>query len=103
MANYIMLDQATKHQLRGQAHALKPSILLGSKGLTPAVLEEIENTLMTHELIKIKLTGVERQDKARIVEEICTHVQAECVQMVGHMASIYRPLNVSAKVHKKQR
>ena len=39
--------------LRGRAHALKPIIQIGGKGLTAAVAAETARALHDHELIKV--------------------------------------------------
>ena len=79
-----------QHTLRTTAHSLKPVVLLGTKGLTSAVLQEIDMALNTHELIKIKLTGVEREDKKELIATICQKLSTELVQQIGHIAVLYR-------------
>lgn len=79
-----------KQALKAKAHALKPVILLGAKGLTSAVLEETEIALQAHELIKIKLTGVERNGRKTVAQDICSQLKAELIQLIGTIAVIYR-------------
>ena len=79
-----------KKALKAKAHALKPVILLGAKGLTSAVIEETDIALQAHELIKIKLTGVERDERKNIAEAFCTQLKAELIQLIGTIAVIYR-------------
>ena len=86
----MALTKALKYKLKASAHALKPTILLGAKGLTTAVIHEIDNTLAIHELIKIKLNGVEKTDKNEIVNSICQQLDAEFIQVCGNIATIYR-------------
>ena len=76
--------------LRGKCHDLKPVVMLGQKGLTEAVLNEIEIALDHHELIKIKLSVDDRDARKRAIEQICRHLQAEDVQTIGKTVSIYR-------------
>jgi RNA-binding protein len=85
-----MLKKALKYKLKAQAHSLKPAVLLGAKGLTPAVILETDHALMANELIKVKLTGVEREDKVQMIETICQELNAHLIQVVGHIATIYR-------------
>ena len=95
-----MLKKSFKYQLKASAHDLKPVILMGTKGLTPAVLLETEQALLSNELIKIKLAGVEREDKMHIAETICTELHAELIQIIGNIAVIYRkkPEEIKAPV-----
>ncbi|KTC64576.1 putative RNA-binding protein (plasmid) [Legionella adelaidensis] len=84
------MDSSLKQALKAKAHHLKPVILLGSKGLTPAVLNETDIALNAHELIKVKLTGVEKEEQLQLAQEICTNLHAELVQLIGNIAVIYR-------------
>ena len=77
--------------LRARCHDLKPVIMLGQKGLTEAVLEELDNALDHHELVKIKLSIDDRDARQQLSSEICQHSQAEAVQSIGKTLSIYRP------------
>jgi RNA-binding protein len=46
--------------LKAQAHALKPVVMIGSQGLSEAVIKEAERALAAHELIKIRVLGDDR-------------------------------------------
>ncbi len=60
------MDTGFKQSLKAKAHHLKPVILLGAKGLTPAVIEETNNALLIHELIKVKISGAEKEIGMRL-------------------------------------
>ena len=85
------LSQSQKRFLRGLAHALKPVILVGQKGVTEAVLKELEGALAHHELIKVKLADGDREARAASIELIRTTTQAELIQTIGHIACFFRP------------
>ncbi|MEO5621957.1 MAG: ribosome assembly RNA-binding protein YhbY [Dokdonella sp.] len=84
------LTTSQKRYLRGLAHDLKPVILIGHKGVTPAVLGELEIALAHHELIKIKLGDDDRHSRAASVEEIRASSGAEIVQTIGRVACLFR-------------
>lgn len=96
----MTLKKSMKYALKSAAHALKPTVLMGAKGLTPAVMQEIEHALCVHELIKIKLTGVEREDKVDVLESICQQLDAHLIQVVGRIATLYRekPEEIALKI-----
>ena len=71
-------------------HDLKPVVMLGQKGLTDAVLNELDIALDHHELVKIKLSMDDRDARKRLADEICHRCQAEPVQSIGKTVSIYR-------------
>ncbi len=76
--------------LRAKCHALKAVIMLGQKGLTDEVLNELEIALTYHELVKIKLAVDDREQRKRLIDEICTKSHSEEVQSIGKTLSIYR-------------
>lgn len=83
------MNSVQKKQLKAQAHALKPVIIVGQSGLTESVLKEIEITLDTHELIKIKIRA-EKEERNQIRDQIITQTKAELIQSIGQIAVIYR-------------
>jgi RNA-binding protein len=83
------VDSAQKKSLRAKAHALKPVIIVGQSGLTESVLKEIEITLDTHELIKIKIRA-EKEERKIICDRIIEATQAEFIQSIGQIIVIFR-------------
>lgn len=76
--------------LRGLAHKLNPVVMIGNNGLTNAVLQEIENSLNAHELIKIKVLGDDRELRIAMLKEICEKTGATNVHHIGKQLVIYR-------------
>jgi putative YhbY family RNA-binding protein len=85
------LTPAERRALRAQAHHLVPVIMIGEAGLTPAVLKEIDIALKSHELIKIRVLGEDRERRARFIGEICVALDACPVQRIGKVLAVYRP------------
>tara|TARA_B100001029_G_C14995475_1_gene414743 strand:+ start:818 stop:1126 length:309 start_codon:yes stop_codon:yes gene_type:complete len=79
-----------KKYLKAIGHTLKPVVTVSHKGLTDNVIGEIDRALCDHELIKIKIIASQREDRKKITKQICQHHHAECVQIVGHVALLYR-------------
>jgi len=84
------LDKATIKYLRSLAHGLKPVVRLGQHGLTEAVIKELDGALSHHELVKIKLSVSERDDRLAQLDAVCSSVNAVCVQQIGHTATLFR-------------
>ena len=74
-----------------RAQRLNPVVLLGAAGLTPAVLQEIDRALSAHELIKVRLTGADRDERAVLAERIADTLSCARVQSIGAMVVLYRP------------
>lgn len=84
------LTASQKRYLRGLAHDLKPVILVGQKGITPALLAEFDLALAHHELVKVKLADDERDSRDASIEAIRAHSGAELVQTIGKVACFYK-------------
>jgi putative YhbY family RNA-binding protein len=80
-----------RRALRARAHHLHPVIMIGDAGLTPAVLKEIDIALKSHELIKIRVLGDDRERREKLVAEICAALAASPVQHIGKILVAYRP------------
>lgn len=85
------LTSAQIRFLRGQAHELKAMLQVGGKGVTPAVIAEIDGALEIHELIKVKVGAEDRDARDAMVGELSRKVGAALVQRIGHVAILYRP------------
>lgn len=86
----MLLSPKQRQQLKGLAHKLKPVIMIGNNGLTPAVNQEIDRALNDHELIKIKVQSEDRELRKELFTAICDTHQAESVQVIGKIAVVYR-------------
>ncbi len=76
--------------LRKQAHLLNPVVLIGEKGLTDAVRKEITQALYDHELIKVKVAGMEKPEFLELADEIAEESAAELIQTIGRTIVLYR-------------
>ena len=86
----ISLTVSERLALKGRAHALKPTVIIGNAGLTEAVLKEIGQNLKVHELIKIRVMA-ERPQREEIMAEICARLDAAPVQHIGKILVVYQP------------
>lgn len=99
-----MLSTSSRRDLRAKSHTLKPVVLLGQHGLTPAVVAAIDEALTTHELIKVRLRGVEREDRNSFALQMAAPLGAEVVNLIGHIVTLYRaapPQVIEAPVVRK--
>ncbi|WP_197341036.1 YhbY family RNA-binding protein [Ralstonia solanacearum] len=86
----LPLSPARRSELRSQAHALNPVVLIGAEGLTKAVLAEIDRSLAAHGLIKIRVFGDDREARIQLYDTICARLQAAPVQHIGKLLVIWR-------------
>jgi RNA-binding protein len=85
-----ILTSARRSELRGEAHTLKPVVMIGDKGLTEEVLAEVDRALKAHELIKVKAAGDDREARGGWLARICAALEAQPVQQIGKVFVIYR-------------
>jgi RNA-binding protein len=76
--------------LRGKAHALKPVVMLGQKGLTDNVLAETVQALKDHELIKVRVRAAGREERDALLERLVSQAACTLVTRIGHVAVLYR-------------
>lgn len=85
-----MLTTAQTKFLRAHAHHLNPVLWVGASGATDAVIAELDQTLNTHELIKVKLLNDDREQRQAIIQTLCDASGALKVQTIGKMVILYR-------------
>ncbi len=91
----MSLTPKERQQLKGKAHPLKPVVMIGHQGLTPAVNQEINRALNDHELIKIRIQTTDRELRRQLFTELCAANAADLVQMIGAIGVIYRKRKAS--------
>jgi putative YhbY family RNA-binding protein len=85
----ITVDQ--RRSLRSRAHVLKPVVSISQNGLSESVLKEIGVCLDSHELIKIRVYNDDREERERLISDICEQLDAAPVQHIGKLLVIWRP------------
>jgi RNA-binding protein len=85
----MSLSKSQLRHLKGLAHHLKPVVRVGQHGIREAVLEELEQALDAHELIKVKIAA-EKAERIEIIQEMVEASGAELVQHIGQMAVLFR-------------
>ena len=87
------LSERQRKYLRGLGHALKPVLLIGNAGITPAVITEAKRALHDHELIKVKFRGAERENRDQGLAQLATATDSVLVQRIGHTGLYYKRRN----------
>ncbi|MDR3447932.1 MULTISPECIES: ribosome assembly RNA-binding protein YhbY [unclassified Dyella] len=86
----MALSPSQRRYLRSLAHDLNPVILLGAKGATEAVLKELDLALSHHELVKVKLSGGDKEERQAQIDFFTEGTRAENVQQIGHIVVLFR-------------
>jgi RNA-binding protein len=86
----MTLSSKERAALRAEAHHLSPLVHVGHQGFTDALVQTLDDTLRTHELVKValaKTTDVKPKDAAH---EIAEKLGADVVQTIGRTCTFYR-------------
>ncbi|QOW22726.1 ribosome assembly RNA-binding protein YhbY [Novilysobacter avium] len=86
-----VLTSAQTRFLRGQAHDIKAMIQVGGKGISDALVAELELALENHELVKVKVGAADRDVRDGMIEQLVQRTGAAMVQKIGHTVALYRP------------
>jgi RNA-binding protein len=90
------LTGAQKSSLRALGQTLEPGLKVGRGGLTPEFFAELQKLLRTHELVKLRFLGADRDERAALCAQIADEGRCVFVSAVGHTALFYRQ-NPAAK------
>ncbi len=94
----MKLSERQKKHLRRAAHALKPLLSTGDKGISDAFLQELDSTLEHHELLKIKVRAGDRLQRDQAIDELIGKMRATLVSRVGNIATLYRPRRKNPRI-----
>ncbi len=87
----LELSSRERSALRANAHALRPVVLIGDKGLSDAVLKEIDRALTAHALIKVRAGGEERDVREEMLGTLCAVLSCAVVHHLGKTFILFRP------------
>jgi RNA-binding protein len=92
---------AQRRALRARAHALHPVVIVGESGLSASVMQEIDRSLDSHELIKIRVFSDAHATRDTLLREVCDTLSAAPVQHIGKVLVVYRPRPDAPAAEKK--
>ena len=85
------LLNSEKKILRARSYSLKPTVMIGHRGVSDAVLSEIDIALEAHELIKVRFRGSGKESRAELTKLIVENADAVLVHQIGRIAVFFRP------------
>lgn len=98
----IQLTIVQRQALRGEAHGLKPVVMIGADGLTASVIKECDLALAAHGLIKVRVFSDDRAAREAYFAELTDKLNAGAVQHIGKLLVLHRPTVEKEKVLSKQ-
>lgn len=86
----MTLSGKEKAALRGEAHHLAAVVHVGKEGITPTLLQSLDDALRTRELVKIQLGRPVEEPARDLAGQLAGEVGAEVVQVIGKTVTLYR-------------
>jgi RNA-binding protein len=94
----IVLTPESIRSLKSAAHHLKPSIQIGKKGVTNALIEELSNALNVHELIKVQiLSQVKSETSEHDINRLCHESGATLISRLGNIVILFKQKEEDSK------
>ncbi len=94
----MALTERQKKYLRRLGHALHPIVLVGQRGLTQNVADELGRALEHHELVKLRARVGGRDDRDALLAELARLTASERVHRIGNVALFYRKNGKKPKI-----
>jgi RNA-binding protein len=77
-------------ELRSEAHHLAPTVHIGQHGLTPALINSLDDALRTRELVKVKLGNKDDTKPKDVANALALATRSDVVQVIGRTATLFR-------------
>ncbi len=89
-APQTILTGKQRRHLRALGHALRPVAQVGKDGLSEALVAAVEQALLDHELIKVKLLDTCALDRHEAADALAAGTGGAVAQVLGLTILLYR-------------
>lgn len=86
----LMPSSRLRRALRAAGHHLHPIVQVGKEGVSEAVLRQLDQALIDHELVKVKIGTETPEDRFEAAEALGTGTSALVAQVLGRTMLVYR-------------
>ena len=84
------LSSKERAELRAEAHHLSAGVHVGHQGITPTLIQSLDDALRARELVKVQLSKNADETPKAIATRLSEAVGADVVQVIGRTATFYR-------------
>lgn len=78
-----------RRHLRSLGHPLKPIVQVGQKGVSDGLIENLQQALLDHELVKVKVHDSDEMEP--VAQELHARTDAQLAQKIGKILLFYKP------------
>lgn len=86
----MSLSGKQRRYLRGLAHSQKAIVQVGKDGITDEVTRALDQALLDHELVKVRLGQNALLDRNQAAAELAERSGSEVAQVLGSTVVLYR-------------
>jgi RNA-binding protein len=76
--------------LRAETNRLAATVHVGHAGITPGIVQSLDDALRTRELVKVQLSKHADRTPKVIANELAAATQSDVIQVIGRTATFYR-------------
>jgi len=85
-----VLSGKQRRHLRSLAHDLKPIVQVGKGGIDDGLVGAVNQALLDHELIKVKVGENAGMDRHAVAEDLAARTQSDVAQVLGNIVILYK-------------
>jgi RNA-binding protein len=85
-----VLSGRQRRYLRSLGHELRPVVQIGRDGLDDGLVAAVDQALIDHELIKVKLGEAANLDRHDAAADLAARTRSEVAQVLGNTVLLYR-------------
>ena len=86
----MTISPRQRAELRTEAHHLQDTVQVGQQGVTPALVQSLDDALRTRELVKVQLGRQLELGAREAAQRLAAAVSADVVQVIGKTTTLYR-------------
>jgi len=86
----LMPSSKLRKALRAAGHHLSPVVQVGKDGVSEAVLRQLDEQLLAHELVKVKVGTESPEDRFEAAGRLGEAAGAQVAQVLGRTVLVYR-------------
>jgi RNA-binding protein len=86
----LMPSTKLRKALRAAGHHLSAVVQVGKEGVSEAVLRQLDEQLLAHELVKVKIGAESPEDRFEAAERLGEAAGAQIAQVLGRTVLVYR-------------
>jgi RNA-binding protein len=86
----LMPSTPLRRKLRAAGHHLSAIVQVGKEGVTDAVVRQLEEALLAHELVKVKVGTETPEDRFEAAEALGDRAEAQVAQILGRTILVYK-------------